>query len=173
MTQPSDAELLQHHLPYEFAMLRDTYDAIRTHPDGTIKNALIESFCIHARALVEFFEKDDGARKYTDNGYSPGWDKTRIAHLVRTLNHQVALLLYGRTADPSQKLNRADQAELKTVLLDELTRFKAHLLPAYAGAPVALVIEPTDTPSSATNAIETTDPRTVALTGGNIWKTET
>jgi hypothetical protein len=57
---PPDRE---YHLDYEIWMLEQTYTRLRD--DEVIKNAIIESFCVHARNLLEFFWKE--APKYTQN----------------------------------------------------------------------------------------------------------
>jgi hypothetical protein len=67
------------HILYEVKMLQMTYRLLQE-PwySGWIGNALIESFCIHARALIEFFdcntsESDEQvcATHFTDGSYSP------------------------------------------------------------------------------------------------------
>lgn len=174
MPEPSATELLHHHLKYEFDMLQATYARIR-HSDPIINNALIESFCIHARGLIEFFKKDRGAKAYADSEYVPfsGCNTTRRDALNQKLNNQIAHLLYGRTANPAEQINRADQAELKTLLEDELARFKVHLLPIYASqsATTAYVVQMDASPPSTTNAIDSIDARTVSPNGNGIWRT--
>lgn len=136
MSQPSPAELLHHHVKYEFEMLRDTYAQIGSHNDPIIANALIESFCVHARGLFEFFQKTNGARKYADAAYTPfaGGDETRRGQLTRKLNNQVSHVMDGRTADPSLKIGDTERAEMFALLSAEYANFTAHLLPAH-GAP--------------------------------------
>jgi hypothetical protein len=59
---PSASEILEHHYAYELDMLSDTYRLSR---EAQIQlNAYIESFCIHARNLIEFFRSD--GRQYVD-----------------------------------------------------------------------------------------------------------
>ena len=43
----------EYHLNYEIWMVEETYK--KRHADEVIKNALIESFCVHTRNLFEFF----------------------------------------------------------------------------------------------------------------------
>ena len=48
-------EIVGHHLHYEVAMLFATYNKLTDGvTDGKIANALIESFCIHARLINDF-----------------------------------------------------------------------------------------------------------------------
>jgi hypothetical protein len=73
MTKPTTnskytADELEHHLGYEVLTLTETYEilgkingllnsgATAVHKE-VLHNSLIESFCVHARALVEFFCK--------------------------------------------------------------------------------------------------------------------
>ena len=63
MTQPTPEELLGHHLKYEIDMLVGTLLAMGHSSTIVLENALKESFCIHARALLEFFSKSRGAKK--------------------------------------------------------------------------------------------------------------
>lgn len=56
----------EYHLNYEIWMLEETNR--KQHDDQVIKNALIESFCVHARNLFEFFAEE--APQYTEN-YRP------------------------------------------------------------------------------------------------------
>ena len=43
------------HLRYELDMLRATAELLRYTGDGAIKNAFLESFAIHTRALIHFY----------------------------------------------------------------------------------------------------------------------
>jgi len=48
-------EIVERHLHYEVAMLFATYNKlVDGGNDGKIKNALVESFCIHARVINDF-----------------------------------------------------------------------------------------------------------------------
>jgi hypothetical protein len=61
------SEILEHQYAYELDMLEDTY---RLGRDTQIQlNAYIESFCIHARNLIEFFRSD--GRQYVETSYTP------------------------------------------------------------------------------------------------------
>src|SRR5262245_15039237 len=56
-----DEELIGEHLDYEIKMLHETRKALRgeTVSANVIANALMESFCIHARNLNEFFFENE------------------------------------------------------------------------------------------------------------------
>lgn len=121
----NDSELLHHHLKYEMDMLNATFSRIGIIDDPVVANAIIESFCMHARALMEFFEKARGARSYTSGAYEPfsGLDEKRRQTTVRKLNNQIAHLLDGRTADPSEKIGPSDQRYLHVLLTAEYAKF--------------------------------------------------
>jgi hypothetical protein len=56
---------IEEHLRYEIKMLSQTHSLLDwTHPalpEGVILNALIESFCVHARTLIEVFRQETEA----------------------------------------------------------------------------------------------------------------
>src|SRR5438876_11717568 len=96
----TDAELRDYslkHLYYELWMLRETAGRLlhdnRIHRDLVIKNAMVESFCVHARAVAAFlypekFASRDGYVTATD--YGAGLPKWRA-----TASHQLPdMLLY-------------------------------------------------------------------------------
>ncbi len=129
-TNATDEEILGIHLPYELWMLRATYEKLRSPPaDEVLCNALIESFCLHARQLLEFFENRQGkhAKDYTGGSY-------KAAHLAslskaeRTkLNTQIAHISGQRTVDPSKKIGLSLRAKLITALEREANEFKNQL----------------------------------------------
>jgi hypothetical protein len=126
----SPDELLGHHLVYEIDMLRETHGKL---PDDhtVLNNALIESFCVHARNLIEFFGK--GAKKYTDENYRPFANfKKNLKTIRHRINVQISHLIYaGRTVKDSEKINDEDRAEILNFLSEAIADFKAHLLREY------------------------------------------
>jgi hypothetical protein len=77
-------DIIEEHLPYEIDMLRHTYrqlsvvskvdPAHETNEQRANRCALIESFCVHARSLIDFFADDKKgtdavACEFTDNGF--------------------------------------------------------------------------------------------------------
>ena len=94
----TDAELRDNslkHLYYELWMLRETAGRLlhdnRIHRDLVIKNAMVESFCVHARAVAAFlypekFASRDGDITATDYVTdSPKWRATRGEQLPEVL----------------------------------------------------------------------------------------
>lgn len=131
----TDQEILGHHLPYEFSMLQGTFVVLaKDEHDTIITNALIESFCIHARLLIDFFNNRQGRRA---NDFTGGtYTATHVGSLtdVKTkLNTQIAHLTGGRTTNSSQKIGPADRGNLLTALESEAQNFAAHLAPEFQG----------------------------------------
>ena len=126
---PSASEILEHHYAYELDMLEETYSLGR---EAQITlNAYIESFCIHARNLIEFF-RDDG-RQYVETSYTPfAATKSRIDKLNRMLNNQIAHLdIKKRTVDDDEKISANIRYELLELLGKESGEFRKHLKPEY------------------------------------------
>ena len=133
LTNPSiatDEEILGEHLPYELWMLRQTYEKLGSPPaHKVLSNALIESFCIHARLLLEFFENKQGkhAKDFTGGSYQA----THLANLTRAerdkLNTQIAHMTGQRTVDSSKKIGHALRVKLITALEREAIEFKNQL----------------------------------------------
>src|SRR5262245_16629784 len=94
-------EVLGRHLVYEGWMLIETRrrllgatdemvrNVVRT--DTVVRNALIESFCVHARNLIRFFRDRDDAKasKFTDVAYTPFANGAIASDLVSKLNDQI------------------------------------------------------------------------------------
>ena len=56
--EPKLKEVVEHHLPHEIAMLFGLFMRFSEGiPDIHLHNAAMESFCIHARNLIEFLER--------------------------------------------------------------------------------------------------------------------
>ena len=52
-------EAFEHHLVYEVNMLRHTFAFLHVRAWSTeLRNAIIETFCVHARNLVGFFDEE-------------------------------------------------------------------------------------------------------------------
>jgi hypothetical protein len=125
-----------HHLPYEVDMLVRTYAFLRgakPDTDRLLINVFIESFCVHARVLMEFLECH--AHKFAIASYRrlSRNDDPEFKQFWVTLNKQVMHLdPEGRHIDPSKKIGRALRLRLNNWLSGELERFKANLKPDYA-----------------------------------------
>jgi hypothetical protein len=123
---------------YEVEMVRETHkllcqaDLLSTaFPDNkqivrTLTNALIESFCVHARNIIVFLrrrEKNmDFLPKYFTKSYNPP-DKDFInASLLSALNDQITHLSVKRTNN-NTKIGHADREVIVAAIEDEIERF--------------------------------------------------
>ena len=113
---PSKAEMQEgiSLIEYEANMLTASYEAL-SHHDGapSIRNMALESFLVHVRALLEFFEKDHSKRYITnkrsdhtvisqDFGYGP-LKLSEIDDLTRKrLNKDLAHIDYARVQRKKQ-----------------------------------------------------------------------
>jgi hypothetical protein len=137
MPSPSPAsadELLGYHLVYEIWMLREIYQRCPHANDKVINNALLESFCVHARNLIEFFEKR--AKIYTEASYLPyatsNISQKQRQKMQRRINTQISHLIHdGRTANDLEKINPRERAEILNMLSAEIAEFKANLAQRY------------------------------------------
>jgi hypothetical protein len=136
---------VRHHLPYEIDALVDAYNVLEmlaakgggfTDDEKRIlTNALIESFCVHARNLYEFFHKQTQTRrkkggmpKYTDDKYQL---LNKYDDMRAELNIQITHLIYeGRKTDPSDKIVDAMRFKMLDQLRGELENFRKHLIDA-------------------------------------------
>jgi hypothetical protein len=125
-------EYFEDHLNYEVWMLGETYTRLLVQvPDKVIANALVESFCIHARILIEFFSKARGANTYTTKKYVV---TKRYEKLNRQINNQIAHILdEGRSVHALKKIGPVERQELFELLRDDIEVFKQNLAPLYKG----------------------------------------
>ena len=154
-------EILREHLPYELNMLRSTFERLRDGvADGVLRNALIESFSIHARSLIGFFNNEQGvkASSFTDGVHVLFRAGHVDGNVVRKLNTQIAHLTLKRTADPLGKIGDVDRQEMLDTIRLALQEFEQHLKPEfkvlwqYQFESATLRIDPAQAPSP-TNAI--------------------
>jgi hypothetical protein len=168
--QPSDEELIGHHLVYEIDMLRETIFRIGRSGDKVLNNALIESFCVHARNLIEFFQKPRGAGRYVRPGYK-AFDNVDISPDIKRLNNQISHLLDGRTADNSGKIDGRERARLYELIAHEIRTFKGTLKDEYSSIeipellPLTVSITSTTTTSSAPMSTSSISFSSADLTG--------
>jgi hypothetical protein len=138
-------EAFGHHLFYEIDMLRAT-SACLASPSfrQIVVNALIESFCIHARNLIEFFDQKSGtpgsagsdyvgAKHFTTKDYVCWTGGEPSNELRARLNRQVSHLTYQRTVKNAEKIGPNERNELLTLIERELIHFQNHLRAPYDG----------------------------------------
>jgi hypothetical protein len=141
-------EIIGHHLHYEVAMLFATYNKLMDGvTDAKIGNALVESFCIHARLINDFlWSRGRGvhAKKVTI-GYTP-FARDRISERhIKKINEQIAHLGKHRTRVPSKLVTSHILSRMVKVLAEELLmvqrHWKARFTPAWHVVPHALGYE--------------------------------
>jgi len=127
----SAEEFFDEHLHYEISMLRATYAYMCVGSFGDIlNNALIESFCTHARNLIEFFRYKDPCDYHPVEFVTDKFRKnTQFIDdsLFTTINEQISHISYYRTADPSKKIDGTFRAKVIAALEAEIGRFNKHL----------------------------------------------
>src|SRR5262245_16938817 len=99
-----------------------------------VNNALIESFCVHARNLIEFFRNNKFTTAYAAS-YKPfkrfaGTDQ--ISTIYDRLCGQISHLVHEkkgirRTIHGSEKITAWDRYEILDILRAEIVEFRAHL----------------------------------------------
>jgi hypothetical protein len=104
-------DILDEHLPYEVKMLFVTHDAL--YPPGRLVggdlNVVLESFCIHARNLIEMFTRKRGERYVLATDYIPSYSafqgcQSEISDLYKKICEQISHLTYDRKRDPADKI---------------------------------------------------------------------
>jgi hypothetical protein len=117
-------------------MLRVTYARLQTVRDQAIANALIESFSMHARILMDFYASkargDDAvAAHFTRSGtFEPAGTGGVAAELRTRVNKQIVHLTYSRTG--ADKIGPADRAVLLAAVEADHRAFVVALAPEFA-----------------------------------------
>jgi hypothetical protein len=126
---------IAHTLPYEVWMMRETHHLLREekHPPP-IRNALIESFCIHARNLIEFFKAADcdfDPRRFAKDGSQLQKRFVGDAVLSR-IARQIAHISRDRITLVHDKIDREEQDKIKADIEAELARLQQNLTEEYS-----------------------------------------
>ena len=128
-------EFFTHHLPHEIEMFRATYELARAARPAAEHEALLESFLLHARNLIEFFQDrpscDFDPRMFTSGSYQVNRDFVADSVLPR-LNRQIGHLTVKRTTQEADRLGPRDWALILRALEEEIARFTRALSKDYA-----------------------------------------
>src|SRR5262245_12852420 len=128
MTRPMDAkfeELLNEHLLHELNQLEDSLHIVRCCPLGFITNAAIESWCLHARALDDFFRNirsrldDVTAEELTSTPYTACFVNKIDRHLRIKINKQIAHFTRDRTRERADRVTFRDMEVATPMFLNE------------------------------------------------------
>lgn len=167
---PNSPSCREYHLNYEIWMLEEANK--KRHDDEVIKNALIESFCVHVRNLFEFFK--EAGPQHTQN-YRPfsHITKTKYKSILKKLNvHITHVKDKGRPNNAADRIGDRDRAQMLNILSDEIKEFKTHLAPQNSAAEILdltrVTIGPVvsvafSSPSGLTTTTTTTTVRTTTL----------
>src|SRR5215475_8272532 len=96
-------------------------------------NALIESFCVHARNLNEFFLEEGRhwyllkASSFTDADYRRPRKTKRRMMLFKKIDRQIAHLTKKRTSIVRHKIGDRQREEMFALLYADLKNFDRHL----------------------------------------------
>jgi hypothetical protein len=135
-------EIFNKHLPYEIDMMRRTYSRIEAlaHPprvpetpeERVLRNALIESFCVHCRSLLDFFGnyrfKSSGAIAADFKAFKTGLDQKvePLKSIREKLNKEIFHLTKDRPALETDQFDvGTDGTKLVKMLEQEIARFLA------------------------------------------------
>jgi hypothetical protein len=146
------AEILKTHYVYEIDMLQKTYVYLANGKfalDTVAENALIESFCIHARQLIEFFAKKSSANRFRADSYAEAnYDRLRaddapLNTLCMKLHKQIVHLdsPHERTSDPTEKIGRHERDQLLTILKEQSKQFNENLKSEYRRLNVPTIVQ--------------------------------
>jgi hypothetical protein len=129
-------EQLVGHLHYEVWMLGATLEKLKTGglPDRKTANALIESFCIHARNLNEFFlenGKEDTlkASSFATSDYRRPDNPEDRRTLFANINKQISHLTEARTTVEKDMIGDEQREAMFALLYADLWNFHRHLKP--------------------------------------------
>jgi hypothetical protein len=99
-----------------------------------VRNAFIESFCIHARNLIEFFKDkkdcDFDRRRFAKEGYRI--DKRFVGDgVLGRINGQISHLSKKRTREVSKKIDGEERRKILDCIEGELERLEKALHPSF------------------------------------------
>jgi hypothetical protein len=126
---PKDEKLLDEHIPYEADMLSGTYEKLAGGiEDAIIRNAIIESYCIHCRNLINFLKNDDKNLKVKD--FAPTFDYKNVCkekNYRELISNQVAHLSKKRHSESDEKIGPELWREMYIELSGQLEKFQVAL----------------------------------------------
>jgi hypothetical protein len=142
-------DIIKEHLPYEIDMLRYTYlwlvemdPASEPNERKACRHALIESFCVHARSLMDFFSDygshatDALASEFTFSSFSPIIDQTEepLKTLKIKFNKQIFHLTQNRTTVEANKMEAiTDGKQFLQLIEPAIVHFENNLKTEFRG----------------------------------------
>ena len=160
-------EFFTHHLPHEIEMFRATYELARAARPAAEHEALLESFLMHARNLIEFFQDRPSCAfappMFTSGRYQLNRDLVADTVLPR-LNRQIGHLTVKRTTQETDRLGPRDWALILRALEEEIARFTRALSKDYAAKWAPQLPPKTETPEP----VAESNPRSFVLRRANL-----
>lgn len=129
VTLNNPAAYLAEHYIYEVNMLRETHRQLASATDTCLRNALMESFCVHARALLDFYKSmprgdDVVATHFVPSSQFTAAATAQLPNDLRTrVNKQIAHLTASR--ENSTKIDGQDRQTLLNAIDADHASFKA------------------------------------------------
>jgi hypothetical protein len=136
-------EVFEKHLPYEIGRLVEQYQllldptpyrsGLPAQDAASVEDALIVSFCTHARNLLEFFFRAPNrsyalATDYATASYKRLDPKRAdVKRLYGQLCAQINHLTYDRTDVDSKKIGSSERKELVDIIYNDAVRLEKHL----------------------------------------------
>ena len=128
-------EFFNEHLPYEITMLRAAYDLARANRPASEHNAMVDSFLMHARNLIEFYKDrpscDFDPRMFTNASFQLNRDFIADS-LATRVSAQISHLTTRRISQAADELGPREWALILRALEEETARFAKALTKDYA-----------------------------------------
>jgi hypothetical protein len=128
-------EFFNEHLPYEITMLRAAYDLARANRPAAEHNAMVDSFLMHARNLIEFYKDKPGCdfdpRMFTNASFQLNRDFI-ADQLAGRVSAEISHLTTRRISQGADELGPREWALILRALEEETARFVRGLTKDYA-----------------------------------------
>jgi hypothetical protein len=135
-------DMLDEHLPYEISMMMAMHDQAQGPLDQLTGNVVIESFCIHARNLFEFFIKTSNGGEKNNYAFARAFvpkfvefkdpnAKSAEERLFRKICAQISHLSFNRVKgnDPNKLRTDHEVPEVKRLSGAEIAEFVRQIPP--------------------------------------------
>jgi hypothetical protein len=142
---PQELRDASEHLLYELGMLDRLAHllALSAFGEGPVANALLESFAMHARNLLQFFDvpekpREDDVLAEDYFGSSEAWESVRgavpsaLRGIAVRVGKEVAHLTYARLK-VTEEVKGWRFLEIASAVIHLARQFEAHVDPAYLG----------------------------------------
>jgi hypothetical protein len=147
MTTISKDEFIREHLPYELMMLRYTHKRLLESPRKLDENALIESFAVHGRNLLDFLYLPADSKSYWAADFCDIWLKQRFDKatgiIYGTMHDQILHMGQKRVVTDSGKFGPAERVLIRDKIEIGFTKFVPAIKTEYRALWNADLADPT------------------------------